>query len=209
MTVTARPAITEFRAVFTTNYALSLALGVSCPDLSNCASPGTVLVNGAPYIATATVYLAANSSAILQAFPSSGYVFTGWGQGANQTVVGFQNTVTMAYPMTVYPEFQPARQVNLLTNPPNLALLADRALVPTPVAMEWAINSVHTVGANSPQKDKVGKYWSFQSWSDGSTDVNHAYTVVSSSMPTSLTANYRSEERRVGKECRSRWSPYH
>src|SRR5256886_16710617 len=23
------------------------------------------------------------------------------------------------------------------------------------------------------------------------------------------TMNYRSEERRVGKECRSRWSPYH
>ena len=24
-----------------------------------------------------------------------------------------------------------------------------------------------------------------------------------------LAASYRSEERRVGKECRSRWSPYH
>ena len=24
-----------------------------------------------------------------------------------------------------------------------------------------------------------------------------------------LANNYRSEERRVGKECRSRWSPYH
>ena len=24
-----------------------------------------------------------------------------------------------------------------------------------------------------------------------------------------LDANWRSEERRVGKECRSRWSPYH
>ena len=24
-----------------------------------------------------------------------------------------------------------------------------------------------------------------------------------------LTVNLRSEERRVGKECRSRWSPYH
>ena len=24
-----------------------------------------------------------------------------------------------------------------------------------------------------------------------------------------LTAHLRSEERRVGKECRSRWSPYH
>ena len=24
-----------------------------------------------------------------------------------------------------------------------------------------------------------------------------------------ITPSYRSEERRVGKECRSRWSPYH
>jgi len=29
------------------------------------------------------------------------------------------------------------------------------------------------------------------------------------SSTTNLTANGRSEERRVGKECRSRWSPYH
>src|SRR2546426_6221843 len=27
--------------------------------------------------------------------------------------------------------------------------------------------------------------------------------------PVSPTLDYRSEERRVGKECRSRWSPYH
>ena len=26
---------------------------------------------------------------------------------------------------------------------------------------------------------------------------------------TKLTHSFRSEERRVGKECRSRWSPYH
>ena len=26
---------------------------------------------------------------------------------------------------------------------------------------------------------------------------------------TMLRSSYRSEERRVGKECRSRWSPYH
>ena len=26
---------------------------------------------------------------------------------------------------------------------------------------------------------------------------------------TDLISNIRSEERRVGKECRSRWSPYH
>src|SRR5687768_17917260 len=29
-----------------------------------------------------------------------------------------------------------------------------------------------------------------------------------SSPPTARTAAHRSEERRVGKECRSRWSPY-
>src|SRR3712207_8162104 len=27
--------------------------------------------------------------------------------------------------------------------------------------------------------------------------------------PTSMVGTVRSEERRVGKECRSRWSPYH
>ena len=28
-------------------------------------------------------------------------------------------------------------------------------------------------------------------------------------MNTTVAINMRSEERRVGKECRSRWSPYH
>ena len=32
----------------------------------------------------------------------------------------------------------------------------------------------------------------------------HAYVDLAGEMPTQ-----RSEERRVGKECRSRWSPYH
>ena len=34
------------------------------------------------------------------------------------------------------------------------------------------------------------------------------YLIVLSTGVTSSTTN-RSEERRVGKECRSRWSPYH
>jgi uncharacterized protein (TIGR03437 family) len=190
VTVTASSSIPEYRAIFVTNYALGLMYGVSCPDPSNCLSPGTITVNGTPYNSTADVFLAANSTAVLQAFPNPGYVFVGWQPGANQAIVGFQNSVTMAYPLNVYPQFQVARQVNLATDPPELLLLADRALVPTPATMEWAVGSVHTVGANSPQKDKWGKYWAFQSWSDGSTDVNHAYTVVSSSMPTSLTASY-------------------
>jgi uncharacterized protein (TIGR03437 family) len=188
VTVTASPAITEYRAVFDALYGLGVVF-FSCPDPSNCQSSGTIYVNGVPFNSTDDVYLPANSTAVLQAFPNPGYVFLGWQPGGNQVIVGFQNTVTLTGPMSVYPRFQVARKVSLATDPPELTLLADRAPVPTPTTLEWAIDSVHTVGANSPQKDRFGKTWAFQSWSDGG-ELNHAYTVASSSMPASLTANY-------------------
>ena len=34
-------------------------------------------------------------------------------------------------------------------------------------------------------------------------------TMINSDRHTIFVALFRSEERRVGKECRSRWSPYH
>ena len=43
-------------------------------------------------------------------------------------------------------------------------------------------------------------------------DREHRYELwvkTSTAFLVQLTAQYRSEERRVGKECRSRWSPYH
>src|SRR5256885_13829224 len=36
-----------------------------------------------------------------------------------------------------------------------------------------------------------------------------AQPTISSQLIDNLNASIRSEERRVGKECRSRWSPYH
>ena len=36
-----------------------------------------------------------------------------------------------------------------------------------------------------------------------------AATMVMSGISIPVNASQRSEERRVGKECRSRWSPYH
>ena len=39
-------------------------------------------------------------------------------------------------------------------------------------------------------------------------DINDLYQDVVLSLWKSFR-NFRSEERRVGKECRSRWSPYH
>src|SRR3989454_12094930 len=38
-------------------------------------------------------------------------------------------------------------------------------------------------------------------------DTSKKYPVIFVRTPYNF--NYRSEERRVGKECRSRWSPYH
>ena len=48
------------------------------------------------------------------------------------------------------------------------------------------------------------------------TEVFMQYRIVGNTMPAveilfdqAGESMYRSEERRVGKECRSRWSPYH
>src|SRR2546426_2002218 len=66
-----------------------------------------------------------------------------------------------------------------------------------------------------------GSYWSSYVFSDGEGRNNQTYvalvpgsrtnwTVLNSQYAgLSATADTRSEERRVGKECRSRWSPYH
>ena len=42
-------------------------------------------------------------------------------------------------------------------------------------------------------------------------DVNNFLTeIIDADLSAGLTEQiHRSEERRVGKECRSRWSPYH
>ena len=41
------------------------------------------------------------------------------------------------------------------------------------------------------------------------TTTGGVVTIVTAQKGISLLESKRSEERRVGKECRSRWSPYH
>ena len=70
--------------------------------------------------------------------------------------------------------------------------------------------------------DVLGRLGSLNFTSDNSSDISinnvtlideNSSTYVSSSTMGSTTSEpldmTRSEERRVGKECRSRWSPYH
>src|SRR5574341_2542795 len=43
----------------------------------------------------------------------------------------------------------------------------------------------------------------------GSSAILFSTAFQTNTSPTDFQAHWRSEERRVGKECRSRWSPYH
>ena len=186
--VTASSSIPEMVAVFDVAYALSLVY-FDCPDPANCSSPGAIYVNNAPYYSSQDIYFNAGSQVILQAIPNPGWVFLGWAAANGQLITGFQNTVTMTRPMEVYPKFTPARKVTLLTNPPSLQVLADRAPIITPATLDWGLGTLHSLGPVSPQQDSLGKYWVFQSWSDQGA-ANHAYQVNPSTGGDTVTATY-------------------
>ena len=59
--------------------------------------------------------------------------------------------------------------------------------------------------SNCPKKPlELFKHWFKNADESNSVEETNAMTIS-----TIGKDGYRSEERRVGKECRSRWSPYH
>src|ERR1051326_2213339 len=126
--VTADPSIGEYQAIFTVQYALSIVF-FNCPDPASCASPGTILVDGAPINSTTEIYVSAGGQSKLQAIPNPGWVFVGWQPVPGQVITGFQDIVTVNGPTAAYPKFQVARRVDLATVPPGLLVLADRIQV--------------------------------------------------------------------------------
>ena len=70
------------------------------------------------------------------------------------------------------------------------------------VHREEVFNQIQSEKTSKHQKDKPSKDISHQSQSSATT--LHVKKAGSDHL-----ASQRSEERRVGKECRSRWSPYH
>ena len=65
----------------------------------------------------------------------------------------------------------------------------------------------------APQARKVSVAGSFNNWNTkkdmAKKDTGGNWTAKLSLKPGRYEYKFRSEERRVGKECRSRWSPYH
>ena len=62
-------------------------------------------------------------------------------------------------------------------------------------------------GICMPTYDSMKKYQG--SWHIEEKTVFPEYFLIKESQRETLRNAFRSEERRVGKECRSRWSPYH
>src|ERR1017187_6967862 len=189
ITVTADPSIQQYLASFTTLYKFGIQY-FYCSDPASCAaSPGIILMNGTPISSDTSSWQIPGATITLQAFPNSGWIFAGWRAGPNQAIVGFQDTITLNVPMTVYPIFVPAKTINFSTNPANLKVYADGVLLETPTSVQWGETTVHSIAAFAVQNDNLFQPWVFTSWSDGGA-LSHAYTVGLNPYPETVTANY-------------------
>lgn len=193
--LTSDSALKWIKLSFDTQYALTLALPV-CPDSAqSCPSSGRIAVNGTVYDRQVTLWLSPGSTIQAQAFPNSGYIFTGWAwiQGPTSHPTGFVITFVLNAPQTLGAQFRPAAGVNIAVNlqtvPPNLQVLADRTPYTAPVNLEWGWGTVHALGADPVQYDR-GTPYVFESWSDNGP-INHEITVPSQpSAPISITARF-------------------
>jgi uncharacterized protein (TIGR03437 family) len=190
--VTAHRDITAFKAVGLLEYLLWIQIVSpgSTPLFSCTLGPeyGKIYVNGQCFAGNDKIWIPADSEVLLQAYPPRGFVFNGW-QPDLASSQAFESKFLMNRPIVLYARFAPAVRVTLLTEPPELQLLADRTPVWTPITLDWGEGSQHTVAPVSPQMDLLGRWWVFQSWSNGQP-AQHIYIPQKSNVPETLTARF-------------------
>src|SRR3989441_11869832 len=73
-----------------------------------------------------------------------------------------------------------------------------------------AIREYFKPGANRPHLKVVLGEQRVRVYGDIAINTGYyTFSDMQDGQPVTIPARFRSEERRVGKECRSRWSPYH
>lgn len=224
--ITANPAITTFTAQVTVSYLVTLNFGSATGIPSTCGAPGAIPTGqsgaGVVYIGTqcywssASVYIPANGTETLNAYPYPGFAFTGWAINGS-TPTSFLTSITVTTPLSITPIFVPAKRVSFLTSPLGLQVLVDHTPVPTrtqsdvpncpnnetlPVPVQvnfpalcwgdfdFAPGSTHFISGVTPQMDNSGNWWVFSQWSNGLAQ-NSLYTVDSNVNTSAvLTADY-------------------
>jgi len=192
--ITDDPSLQSIQLVFNTSDAVTIML-IDCPDPTQpCPAAGTVQVNGQSYDRRTQILLPQNTTVHAQAFPNSGYIFTGWGQvtGLGAVATAFDITFTLTGPTELTPLFQPANsaqvQTSVQTVPPGLQILADGAPFTGAATLQWGWGTTHSLGAN-PVQVSLGVTYVFDSWSDGGA-INHNVVVPAQAGTLSFTANF-------------------
>ncbi len=187
--IIASPYQPEYEAIFATQYMVSIRFQ-TCGQPGSCVGNGNIIATGiGAYSSDQDVYMTAGTPVTLTAVANPGYAFAGWLAGPNQLIQGPNDTISVAAPMTVYPQFAPARAITVATSPANMQVLVDHALISPPWTFNWGWDTVHTLDVVSPQVDQWGHTWVFDSWSDGGVS-QHAYTVAELASAATLTATF-------------------
>jgi uncharacterized protein (TIGR03437 family) len=190
--ITASSAIAYYRSdslfVFRVDIFPSLSgAPMSCDSLLGAAF-GSLSVNGACYNKDTELWLPAQTMT-LSAYPPLGWVFVGWQPMAGTGVSTVTGSFVLQGPVSIAPLFDKADQVNLLTSPDRMKLMADGAVLVSPAVLYWARNSSHTISSVTPQQDEVGRVWVWDSWSQGGTETQ-VYKTGDYWDTITLTANY-------------------
>jgi uncharacterized protein (TIGR03437 family) len=189
ISIYASPYITQYQAIFDMQYMVSVRFQ-TCGQPGSCPGNGDVTVSNVGVVSSdQDIYIDSGSQVTLTAVAHPGYAFAGWQAGPYQLIQGAVDTITVAGPMTVYPQFVPARAITVASSPPNFQLLIDHAPISPPWTFQWGWDAVHTLDVISPQVDAWGRTWVFDSWSDGGAS-QHTYTVAEVAGPATLTATF-------------------
>ncbi|MCC7175248.1 MAG: hypothetical protein IT159_08630 [Bryobacterales bacterium] len=172
--VTADPSVWLYTAVFRAEYLLELSyFRCDYASPSMCGSiPGTVTVNGASFWKDTVLWLTAGSEVHVTAQPNPGYAFAGW-ENYFADPRSPQQVFTIRSAWVLQPRFVPAASFTVASSPPGLQVRVDGAPVRAPRTFQWEPGVEHAVAPVSPQQDEEGRYWWFDSWSDGG-DAEHA-----------------------------------
>ncbi len=190
ITVTASVAVSSYTAVFRAEHSVQLSF-FACHygTPSACGPlPGVVTVNGRTYWKDAMLWIAGGTEVNLEAQANPGFVFTGWDNYFPNPLSPSQ-TFRLNTAWVLRPQFVEAAAVTVASSPPGLRVAVNGAPVVTPRTFDWAPGAGQTLAPVSPQEDGEGRYWWFDSWSDGG-DAQRVFTPRAVQGPQTVTARY-------------------